>query len=184
MKNSLFFGKISAKNLAFTALFAALCCIGTLVIAIPLPNGYFNVGDVFVLLAGWCLGPIFGSIAAGIGSALADIISGYTLYALPTFFIKGIDAFVAYMVWAFLKKIIKKEGADVLPRALSALAGESIMVLGYFLFELVLYGFGGAILAVVGNLTQGVCATICAVLIISILYPIKAIKNLFPALKR
>ncbi len=175
--------KPSAKNLAFAALFAALCCIGTLVIAIPLPNGYFNMGDTFVLLSSWCLGPVYGSIAAALGSALADVISGYALYALPTFFIKGLDAFAAYMVWAFLKKIINKEKLDFLPRVISAIIGEIVMVLGYFLFELALYGFGGAMLAVVGNLTQGACATICAVLIIAILYPIKATKNLFPALK-
>ncbi|MBE5739363.1 MAG: ECF transporter S component [Clostridiales bacterium] len=175
--------KVPAKNLAFTALFAALCCIGTLIIAIPLPNGYFNMGDTFVLLSGWCLGPIYGSIAAGIGSVLADIISGYTLYALPTLFIKGVDALIAYMVWAFLKKIIKREELDFLPRSISALLGEAVMVVGYFLFELVLYGFGGAILALVGNLTQGVCSMICAVLVVSILYKMKATRNLFPSLK-
>ena len=174
---------LSAKQLAFTALFAALCCIGTLVIAIPLPNGYFNTGDVFVLLAGWLLGPI-GCVGAGIGSALADVISGYTLYAIPTFFIKTIDAFIAYMVWAFFKTLIKKETLDFLPRILSAIAGELVMVAGYFLFELVLYGFGGATLSLVGNFTQGACATVCAVIIISILYQIKAVKNLFPILKR
>ena len=45
-----------AKNIVFSAVFAALCCVGTLVIIIPLPYGYFNAGDIFVLLAGWCLG--------------------------------------------------------------------------------------------------------------------------------
>ena len=54
----------AAKRLAFTALFAALCCVGTMFIVIPLPHGYFNAGDVFVLLAGWCMGPVFGSVAA------------------------------------------------------------------------------------------------------------------------
>ncbi len=174
---------LSAKNLAFAALFATLCCIGTLVIAIPLPNGYFNMGDVFVLLAGWCLGPLYGSLAAAIGSALADVISGYALYALPTFFIKGVDALIAYMVWTFFKKIINKEKLDIFPRALSAFIGESIMTLGYFLFELVLYNFGGALLSLAGNLTQGGCAAICATLLVSILRTIKATKKLFPALK-
>ena len=88
------------------------------------------------------------------------------------------------MVWAFFKTIIKKETLDFLPRILSAIAGELVMVAGYFLFELVLYGFGGATLSLVGNFTQGACATVCAVIIISILYQIKAVKNLFPILKR
>ena len=61
----------AAKRLAFTALFAALCCVGTMFIVIPLPHGYFNAGDVFVLLAGWCMGPVFGGIAAGLHNNLA-----------------------------------------------------------------------------------------------------------------
>ena len=46
-----------SKNIAFTALFAALCAVGTIVLVIPLPYGYFNAGDIFVLLSAWCLLP-------------------------------------------------------------------------------------------------------------------------------
>ena len=172
----------SAKQIAFSALFATLCCIGTLVIALPLPNGYFNAGDIFVLLSGWCLGPIYGSIAAAIGSALADIISGYSFYAPATFFIKGGNAFIAYMVYLFWKKHIQKESADILPRAFSAICGEAWMVLGYFLFEMLFYGIGGASVSLVGNLTQGVCCAIGALLLIAILRPTKGVKKLFPPL--
>lgn len=176
------FKAISAKQLSFAALFSALCCIGTLAIVIPLPNGYFNVGDVFVLLAGWCLGPVYGAIAAAIGSALADIISGFTLYALPTFFIKGIEAFVAYAAWRLMGQIFKKDKWDFIARSISALLGGAGMALGYFLFESVLYGFGGAAVSVIGNLTQAVCCSICTVILVSALRPIKGVKTLFPYL--
>ena len=172
----------SAKQIAFAALFAALCCIGTLVITIPLPNGYFNTGDIFVLLSGWCLGPVYGSIAAAIGSALADIISGYSLYAPATFLIKGINAFIAYIVYFFLKRYIQKEKVDILSRAISAICGEAWMILGYFLFEMLLYGIGGASIALLGNLTQGICCAIGALLLIATLRSIKGTKKLFPFL--
>ena len=77
------------KKLAFAALFATLCCVATLIVSVPLPNGYFNTGDVFVLLSGWCLGPIYGAAAAAVGSALADVWSGFALYAPATFFYQG-----------------------------------------------------------------------------------------------
>ena len=173
---------ISAKKISFAALFSALCCIGTLVIVIPLPNGYFNVGDVFVLLAGWCLGPIYGAIAAAIGTALADVISGFTLYALPTFFIKGIEALLAYFVWRLLSKILKNAKWNFIARGASALIGGVWMAFGYFLFESVLYGFGGAAVSVIGNLTQAICCAICAFLLVSALQPIKGVKTLFPYL--
>ena len=171
-----------AKRLAFAALFAALCCIATVLIVVPLPNGYFNTGDVFVLLSGWCLGPVYGTFAAAIGSALADVLSGYAIYAPATLLIKGTNAFIAYLVCAFLKKYIIKEALDFLPRLISALTGELLMVGGYFLFEYILYGFSGATVAVVGNLLQGACCLGCAVAIFSALYPIKAVRKFFPAL--
>ena len=79
--------RFSAKKLAFSALFSALVCVASTIIVIPLPNGYFNTGDVFVLLSGWFLGPLFGAISAGVGSMLADIISGFAIYAPATFFV-------------------------------------------------------------------------------------------------
>lgn len=182
MKNSFKNKAISAKKISFAALFAALCCIGTIVIAIPLATGYFNVGDVFVMLAGWCLGPIYGTLAAAIGSGLADIISGYTIYAPATFLIKGAEAFLAYFIWFLMKKIIKGDKWDILPRSISAVVGGFCMAIGYFLYELALYGFGGATAALIGNFTQGVCGAICAICLIAALFPIKGVKKLFPAL--
>jgi uncharacterized membrane protein len=174
----------SAKNIAFAALFSALCYIGSILLTVPLPNGYFNTGDVFVLLSGWCLGPIYGSFAAAIGSALADILSGFTIYAPATFFIKGLEAFLAYFVWKMMKNIFKNEKTDVLARSVAATLGELFMVLGYFLFECILYGFGGATLSIFGNALQGACCGVCAIILIGALYPIKAIKVLFPTLKK
>ena len=171
-----------SRQLAFTALFAALCCIGTLVLVITLPVGYFNAGDVFVLLAGWCLGPLYGSVAAGVGSTLADIVNGYPIYAPATFIVKALDALVAYLVWAFLKKLIKKEKWDVLPRLVSALLGETLMVVGYFLYDGVLSGFAAATGSLLGNTMQGIFGTLCAVLLITVLYRIKAVRNIFPKL--
>ncbi len=153
------------RNLAFSALFAALCCVGTLVIVIPLPVGYFNAGDVFVLLSGWCLGPLYGAIAAGLGSALADVISGFPIYAVATFFIKALDALVAYFVCSAFKKFIKKERFDLLSRAFSAILGECVMIVGYFLYESVLYGVLAASGSFLGNVLQGVCCAVCAVLL-------------------
>ena len=172
-----------SKQLALTALFASLCLVGTLLIPIQLPTGYFNVGDVFVLLAGWCLGPLYGCLAAGMGSALADIIAGYAMYSPFTFVIKALDAFSAYMVWRLLKKCIRKERLDIIPRALSALIGESLMVAGYFLVDTCLYGFYGAVSSVFGNMLQGACCMALALMLMCALYPIKNVSRIFPYLK-
>ena len=172
--------KSLSKKLAFAALFAALCCVSTLlIIPVPLPNGYFNMGDVFVLLSGWCLGPLYGAVAAAVGSALADLWNGFALYAPATFLIKGLNAALAWLVACSIKKLIQKDSLDFISRIAGAIAGETVMVLGYFLFEAVLYGVAGGALALVGNTLQGVCCGSLAVILFSELYPIKTVRNLF-----
>ena len=59
-------------KLVLSALMAALVYVATSIIQIPSPvNGYVNLGDCFVLLSGWLLGPWYGGAAAGIGSTMS-----------------------------------------------------------------------------------------------------------------
>lgn len=171
-----------SKKLAFTALFAALCCVGTLFIAVPLPNGYFNVGDVFVLLAGWCMGPLFGAAAAGLGSCLADILNGFALYAPATFLIKALDAAAAYLLWRAMRLAVKKDGFDVFARGVAAVGGELLMVLGYFAFECLLYGAAGAAASLAGNAVQGGACTVLGVALVAVLYHLKSVRGFFSPL--
>ena len=50
-------------------------------------QGYVNLGDCAVPLSAWILGPVYGGVAAGVGSMLADLLSGYAHYAPGTFLI-------------------------------------------------------------------------------------------------
>ena len=185
MKKNNLFAFSSAKQLAFTALFATLCCLSTVCIAIPLPlGGYLNIGDVFVLLSAWCLGPTFGAAAAGIGSALADIILGYGVYAPATLLIKTLMAFIAYMVWSFLSNS-KKKYAFMLSRAISACAGEVCMILGYFLFDSALVGsFVAAAPTLITNGIQGIFGAIFSTAVVCVFSRIQRINALFPALRK
>ena len=93
------------KKLVFAALFAALACAATF-IHIPVPpmtNGYVNLGDCFVLLAGFCLGPVYGGLAGGIGSALTDLLGGYFHYVPATLIIKFLMALAAALIAKALK---------------------------------------------------------------------------------
>ena len=56
------------RKLVYAALFAALTCVMTMIVKIPVPatGGYVNLGDCVVLLAGWVLGPMYGGAAAGL----------------------------------------------------------------------------------------------------------------------
>ena len=78
-----------------TAMLAAIVCVATMAVRIPSPmEGYMNLGDAFVLLSGFVLGPVYGGIAGGLGSCIADLI-GYPIYAPGTFVIKFLMAMCA-----------------------------------------------------------------------------------------
>ena len=114
-------------KLTFTALFAAIIMLAT-TIAIPLGGGgYINPGDSMIYAAAWFLGPIAGA-AAGVGSALADLILGYGVYAPATFVIKGLMGLVVGL-------LIKNFGEKILIKILAMSAGGLIMAGGYFAFE-------------------------------------------------
>ena len=70
--------QFTLRKMVLTALFAALTCVATMLIQIQMPatQGYVNIGDCFVLLGAWVLGPWFGAFAGGVGSALADLLAG------------------------------------------------------------------------------------------------------------
>lgn len=77
------------RQLVLSTMFAALCWAATMLVQIPTVVGYTNIGEGMCLLSGLVLGPWYGFFAAGIGSALADLISGYAYYVPATFVIKG-----------------------------------------------------------------------------------------------
>jgi uncharacterized membrane protein len=174
-----------SKKIAFTACLATIVCVTTYAIAIPLPiGGYFNAGDIFVLLCGWLIGPWYGALAAGLGAALADCFLGYFPYAPATFIIKGAVSITAWGVYALFKKWIKKEVVDFLPRLTAGLLAESVMVVGYFLFEALVLQLGvGAVGNILGNAIQGLCGMVGGVAIISVLYPLPKINRIFPLIK-
>ena len=114
-------------KLVLAAIFAALTCVATMLIHIPMPatNGYINLGDGMVLLGAFLLGPAYGFAAGGLGSMLADLLLGYASYAPGTFVIKGLTALAA----ALSLRTMHGKTAGL---AAGAAAGEIVMVLGYF----------------------------------------------------
>lgn len=53
------------------------------------------MGDCLVNLSAWILGSFLGTVAAGVGSALANVLSGYMIYAPIILVIKAAMALVS-----------------------------------------------------------------------------------------
>ena len=137
-----------------------------MVIQIPTPatHGYIHLGDAFVILSGVILGKKYGSLAAGIGSAFADIFSGYAYYA-PTTFVVLYKALISHGV---------KELIAMIP---CGLADILFVVAGYFLHSYITEGIGPALLSVPSNAIQGCSGLIVAAILLPILTAVPDIKK-------
>ena len=168
--------------LVLAGLFAAIITVSTMMLRIPTPTkGYINLGDCFVNIAGWLLGPLYGGAAAGIGSSLSDLFAGYTVYVIPTFIIKALMAATAFAVF----KALSKKLPTLVGRIISAIAAELVMVAGYAVYESFLYGSAAtALTGVAGNIVQGIGGVLFGVLLYEgIIARIPAAKSLASAKK-
>ena len=131
------------KKLILAALFAALSCVATMSIRIPTPGtgGYIHPGDAIVILSGVILGPVWGFLAGGIGSALSDLIGGYFIYVPITFVIKGLVALAAGLLY---QKIGKNQKSRYIAVILGGVADIILVAGGYFVCEFFIYGAGAA----------------------------------------
>ena len=153
------------KKIVMAALMAALACVATMIIKIPSPlKGYLNLGDCIVLVSGWMLSPTYGFLAAGLGSALADVFSGYVTYAPATFIIKGLMALIAF--YGF--KLLNKKIGNLPSRIVSGIVAEIVMILGYFVFEGFLYGFIPSAVNIPANGVQGIAGLIIGVILMKV----------------
>lgn len=155
-------------RMAYGGMMAALIFVATYFFKLPvsITQGYIHLGDGFILLGAALLGtPAIA--AAAVGSALADLLGGYTLYILPTFLIKGAVAAVA--VFALRKQ------HPMWLKLLGLIVAELVMVAGYFVVEwLVLgYGWAAAVGALVPNLVQGLSGVIIAAVLMPLMVRIK-----------
>lgn len=173
----------SLKRLVLAALFAALACVATMSIRIPTPgtNGYIHPGDAIVILSGVILGPVWGFLAGGIGSALSDLIGGYFMYVPVTFVIKGLIALVAGLIY---EKIGKTQKSRYIAVILGGIADIILVAGGYFLCESTFLGYGpGAIVSVPANIIQGIGGLIISCILYPIIISIPNIRPVSPAIK-
>ena len=161
---------LKTKRIVITALMAAMVCVATMIIKIPSPmKGYLNIGDCIVLLCGWLLAPGYGFVAAGLGSALADMFSGYLTYAPATFLIKGSMALIAFACFKLMNKRIGKLPSQII----GAVLAEIVMVLGYYVFEGFMYGFIPSAVNIPANAVQGAAGLILGIILVKVFERLK-----------
>lgn len=149
--------KLTTKKLTLYGLFIALVTVSTIILVFPtfFTKGYVNMGDTMVLFAAYLFGGIPGMIIGGIGSALADAILGYYVYVPITLIVKGLEGLLAGKLFTSLHQS-KRATIPI------SYFGGLLMIGGYFVFEIYLYGFEAALASTAGNLIQAVSSATAA----------------------
>ena len=171
--------KIDTKAVALTAMFAALVMTATAFIKIPAPLGYVHAGDSVVFLSACVLPGPLGFLAAAIGGALADIISGYAVWALPTAIIKALNVLPFFIARLILKRK-NKDQRILSPSIIAAFtASMAVTVGGYYAADALLYDYTAALAEIPFNSMQAVIGTVLFVALALALDAVKLKQRLF-----
>jgi len=149
------------KNIGIVAVFSALAFVATRFLQIPIlqTGGYLNFGEAIIYIAAIFFGPAVGGLVGAIGPALADVTSPYAAFAPFTFIIKGLEGFIVGKIASGSQSRVNK--------ILGIVAGGGIMVLGYFIVEILVFLIPPpvALIEVPFNLFQFIVGGVIAIVI-------------------
>jgi uncharacterized membrane protein len=154
------------RKIALLGIFTALVIVMTLIIRVPIPqtNGYINLGDSMILLGTMYFGGGFGAAIGAFGSAIADIVGGYSSFAPFTFVIKGIEG----LIFGLLLTVFNKKD-KILYLGISSIIATLWMVFGYFVVEVFKFKIAAALAELPGNLLQAAGSVIISISLYKIL---------------
>jgi len=171
------FMQLPAFRIATLAILIAVTALFTYVIRIPVAptRGYINFGDVAIFFTAIIFGPITALISGGIGTALADLLSGYAQWAPFTFLAHGLQGLGIGLVIKAGRRMSEKTKGGISARAdqeqdrrafprrpgvvsllLSFVVGTLIMGGIYFFTGGIMVGFAAAATEIPGNILQNV----------------------------
>ena len=148
-------------KICLTGLFAAIIAVFTAFVKIPtgINSGYLHFGDSVVYLSGCILGP-FGLISSAIGGALADVLAGAAVWALPTAIIKALNC-VPFIVAMKMYRNKKGESKNVNVYTLVATVISAVITIGgYYIAEGLMYSFPSALASVPFSIVQAIGSAI------------------------
>ena len=167
---------LSVYFITITALLTALVYVFTAFVNIRLPiaanGGLIHLGNVPLFLGAILFGMRVGAIAGGVGMALFDLLSGWTVWAPFTLVTVGLMGYAVGLIAGH---------KDKFGRYIAAIAAAcAIKIIGYYIAEAVIYqNLIIPLGSIPGNLVQIGCA---AVVVLAVIVPLrKALNKVLPA---
>ncbi len=167
--------KYSTADLTKMAMMAALVCLLTFTVKIPVPatGGYTHLGDCMIFIGVLILGWRKAVPAAALGAALADLFSGAALWIVPTFIIKGV---MALIMGVLSERYLTSYRLGWL---LGAVVGGCIQIIGYTVVKMIFFNLPVALATIPNIVMQTTAAIMITVVIVMALTKTAAGKQLF-----
>ena len=138
--------------MCITGILSALVFVVTAYLHIPTYNGYVHCGDGFIFIAACLLPTPYAVVVGALGAMLADVLTGFAIWAPGSMVIKGL---LALLFTCKSKKIVTARNLMMLLPAALVSAG------GYYLYEALITGSLLASLAgIPGSLVQAAASSI------------------------
>ena len=187
-------------KVVMTGIMTSLILVSTMMfrIHIPFTQGYVHLGDAAIFIAVLIVGKRYGTFAAGVGSAMADLFSGYAYYAPWTFAVKALMAFVVGAALEYYEKKIHEEkikettesktnqvespwlnskGRIPTLELLAMFFGGVEMCVGYYISASLMQGnWYTPLFSIPGNIAQFIVGMVLAIALASALYKTPARK--------
>lgn len=96
---------VKTRLIVDTVVFTVLVYAATIVLQVyqPVTGGYFNLGESMIYVAAMVSTPLVAGVAGGIGASLADLTTGYQIFAPATLVIKFTEGYIAGILIEKLK---------------------------------------------------------------------------------
>lgn len=151
---------MKSRDLALKAVFTALVFVATAILPIPIAatGGYFNFGEAAIYIAALLFGGYVGAFAGGVGSMLADLALGFGSFAPITLVVKGVEGYVVGRIG---------HNASHSAQILALGVGICILVAGYFVAEVAMFGLPAALSEAPVSVVQGTVGAIIAKVVVT-----------------
>ncbi len=133
------------RKIVRLALVASVVVVATHFLKVPTPTGYVHLGDGVIYGAALAFGASFAAVSGGIGSALADIVGGYAVWAPWTLIIKAVAGYLIGKIGC---------GQSRQRQTAAAIAGAAWTVAGYAVVSSIMYSPAAALGESLANLVQ------------------------------
>lgn len=150
MKNKKVF--FTTKWIAYTAMLTALVIATGFIPYIVTPAGKIYWVDGMVLIAAYLMDPLAAFIAGGIGSLIYDVFASPSMM-IPSLLIHGLQGAV---VSALLHLVVpnKFKKFEWVKALVASLAGAVVVVMGYYIYRVIVYGVPTAVASIPRNVLQ------------------------------